>query len=166
MCLGLSSPTLSSLAGRRSGIGPPFSKSNTNYDGANSISSFCLFMSYVDVSMLWEHTIGARPAVHVRLAIVNISIAAKGGGFISHCSRRSIGPGAELVDVVMAWRRTAAVLILYLAVLELSSGKNCMYYSTVSKRTCPTGTPTCTQMHGEGGGGRGRIWWQWWVNFY
>ena len=98
----------------------------------------CLMLMSVIVCY-GELTIGARPAVHVRvrLAIVNISIAAKGGGFDSQC-RRSIGPGAELVDAVMAWRRTAAVLILYLAVLELSNGKNgtnVMYYSTV-KQTC------------------------------
>jgi len=61
----------------------------------------------------------------MRLSKVNISIAAKRGRvrFVVQYSQ-TIDRGLKLVDAVMAWRRTAAVLILYLAVLGLSNGKN------------------------------------------
>lgn len=64
----------------------------------------------------------------------------------------------KLVDAVMAWRRTAAVLILYLALLGLSNGKNdmdAMYCIAVQALQARPPEPKRMVKGAGGGGGSG-----------
>ena len=136
-CLPQSTPTLSSLAVRMSGTGPLFSKSNTKLWWSYIHCVSCCLPN-VRVSCYWlymyryqyfrnELLLTRAPLIRMRIAKVNISIAAKRGRvrFVVQYSQ-TIDRELKLVDAVMAWRRTAAALILYLAVLGLSNGKNDM----------------------------------------